>query len=575
MSSRLISAALVIATLAIAVLRYHPPETDEPVPAMSTLAGMLVRGIPNPIGSEENARHLEFIVEELKSYSYCPEVQETFVCSAMGACGTVRNIIAVREGANRDEIVLVAAHYDSVGAGPGAWDNSVGVTVVMELARQLANEELPRTVMFLFDDGEEAGLLGAEAFARNHPRMNSVKILLNVDGMSGLSTVRLEGEDRYVLADILGPALERPYISSSFDHLESLRGGFDSSQVFLSRGRPSVGIQGYGGGEIYHTPFDDLDSVDAPAVAHKTQTALSAVRALAAADLSRLGGKERGAFFDVFGLFVVSAPRAVWLVLALVAGAAWIARRRSWIWTPMALAGIAAAIFAVEMSYLLILPALVAALSPRTPVLGSLCGALLIAAPARVAYETKSGGARVANVRFEFDSSNNESRFIVTGDNIFSDAEKIAKPYPWSSGGSPAWVSTSTVQLAVPPQFHLIEETVENGARHVRGRLISPRGAPQLSVAIDAQTPLSEILVGGEQVTRVSNNYRLFTVYALDKDGVEFEVRGLSPQGAELVLTDISSGLPRETLGAARHNNMKWVPRDMGDSTAIVARVRL
>jgi hypothetical protein len=549
-------------------------EAGIPAPAMASLEALVGDGRPNPIGSAENRRHLEFILSALKSYSYYPEVQDEYVCSQIGACGRVRNAIAVKEGKNREEIVLVAAHYDSVGAGPGAWDNSAGVAAVLEVARILATvEELPRTVMFFFDDGEEAGLLGAEAFARFHPRMSAVRVLLNVDGMAGLSALRLQGPDRYFLANILGPALDYPYLSSSFDHLESLRGGFDDSQVFLSRGISTAGIQGYGGGKIYHTPNDDFASLDPAAIHHKAQTALAATLALARADLSGLGKKERGAFFDVGALFVVSASQLWWIALGVLGGVAWIFRARSWVWTPLAFAGLATSIFAVEMSYLLVLPALAAALSPRTPILGSLLGAMLIAAPARVAYETKNGGEGIANVRFEHDATKLQSRLIVTGDLIFAGAEKMAKPYPWSSGGTPGWVSSSTVAEGPPPKFEIGSEMLIDGKRTIRGRLSSPRGALQLSVALDAKIEVGEMLVAGVAVTRVSNGYRLFTLYGLE-EGVDFELRGLTPTPVEMVLTDISLGLPAAALGAARPTK-RWVPRDMGDSTAVVVRVRL
>ena len=68
----------------------------------------------------------------------------------------VRNIIAEKPGSSiAGEIVLVGAHYDSVIGSPGANDNGSGVAALLELARLLADQELPRTVRFVAFVNEE------------------------------------------------------------------------------------------------------------------------------------------------------------------------------------------------------------------------------------------------------------------------------------------------------------------------------------------------------------------------------------------------------------------------------------
>ncbi len=69
---------------------------------------------------------------------------------------TVRNIVAEKRGSSiPDEIVLVGAHYDSVLGSPGANDNGSGVAALLELARLLADRDLPRTVRFVAFVNEE------------------------------------------------------------------------------------------------------------------------------------------------------------------------------------------------------------------------------------------------------------------------------------------------------------------------------------------------------------------------------------------------------------------------------------
>ena len=69
---------------------------------------------------------------------------------------TVRNIFVERRGSSiPEETVLVGAHYDSVVGSPGANDNGSGVAALLELARLLAERELPRTVRFVAFVNEE------------------------------------------------------------------------------------------------------------------------------------------------------------------------------------------------------------------------------------------------------------------------------------------------------------------------------------------------------------------------------------------------------------------------------------
>jgi hypothetical protein len=78
-----------------------------------------------------------------------------------------RNLIADLPGADRrDEIVAIAAHYDSVRGAPGANDNGSGVAAVLEIAR-LVRPHLPRrTWRFALFVNEEppffkTGLMGS------------------------------------------------------------------------------------------------------------------------------------------------------------------------------------------------------------------------------------------------------------------------------------------------------------------------------------------------------------------------------------------------------------------------------
>ena len=63
--------------------------------------------------------------------------------------------------ANGASSLLLVAHYDSTPTGPGAADDGIGVAAMLEVAPTCCGAALQRPVSFLFDEGEEIGLIGA------------------------------------------------------------------------------------------------------------------------------------------------------------------------------------------------------------------------------------------------------------------------------------------------------------------------------------------------------------------------------------------------------------------------------
>ncbi|MCH7781873.1 M20/M25/M40 family metallo-hydrolase [candidate division KSB1 bacterium] len=84
------------------------------------------------------------------------------------------NVVAILPGRTDNVRYIVNGHYDSRGSNgtdgkvtaPGANDDASGTIVMMELARVLSQYEFDHTLMFVADDGEEQGLLGAHHMAQ-------------------------------------------------------------------------------------------------------------------------------------------------------------------------------------------------------------------------------------------------------------------------------------------------------------------------------------------------------------------------------------------------------------------------
>ena len=104
----------------------------------------------------------------------------------------VPNVVGMIEGTDpelKNELVIVGAHFDHLGAFEGqgdvvfngADDNASGTSALLELARLFSEGEKPkRTLMFVAFSAEELGLLGSEAFSKQID-MDSVAFMINFD----------------------------------------------------------------------------------------------------------------------------------------------------------------------------------------------------------------------------------------------------------------------------------------------------------------------------------------------------------------------------------------------------------
>lgn len=327
--SLLTAVVLLVLLLVICKARYAPPAVVAGAAgesafsgerAASLLAELLPDDTPHPLGSAADAAVRDRIVANLTASGYSPEVQDTDVCAPSGVCARVQNVVARLAGREPGAAVLVAAHYDSVEAGPGASDDGSGVVAVLEVARILKAAPPPRhDVIFLVDEGEEAGLLGAQAFMEQHPAASDVKAVVNLDarGTSGASLMYETSPGNGGLIPMLG-GLRRPITSSVFYTIYQRLPNDSDFTVFKAHGVQGFNFAFIGDPAHYHTRLDNVANADHRTLQHQGENALAAVRALAESDLSRPRSPDR-VFFDLLALHVFSWPQGVTLPLAGVA----------------------------------------------------------------------------------------------------------------------------------------------------------------------------------------------------------------------------------------------------------------
>jgi Zn-dependent M28 family amino/carboxypeptidase len=96
-------------------------------------------------------RTADYIEAELRGYGYSTS-RQTYEVSRL----PVDNIEATLPGSSPAAgVVVVGAHYDTVGECPGANDNGTGVAALLELARRFAGSPTHRTTRFVAFVNEE------------------------------------------------------------------------------------------------------------------------------------------------------------------------------------------------------------------------------------------------------------------------------------------------------------------------------------------------------------------------------------------------------------------------------------
>lgn len=287
--------------------------------AGGVLRELLAEGVPHPTGSAANARVRDRIVARFRALGYETRVQRRFACNASALCATVENVIA--GDLSRDAVVL-AAHYDSVGAGPGASDDGSGTAALLEIARAIRGLRFRNPIVFLVTDGEEAGLLGAEAFVADTELARHASVIVNVEyrGTAGPSFMFETSARNGWLIRHFARSVERPFSSSLFSTIYDLMPNDTDLTVFKRAGRAGVNFGAVDNVGWYHTPLDDVAHADPRTLQHHGQNALALARALADADLdARSSGNA--VFFDLLAFRILGWPAAwtIWIALISLA----------------------------------------------------------------------------------------------------------------------------------------------------------------------------------------------------------------------------------------------------------------
>jgi hypothetical protein len=207
---RLYRSAFLVVSLPLVILAFsstRPATLPAPVlppsfdgPSTRTSAIDFSQTFPARVpGSAGGLAAADWVRERLSQYGL--ETRRDVWMQDVPDLGRVRlqNVWAVAPGQSSDAIVVMA-HRDNTGAGPGANDDATGTAALIELARSYAQTtpggsqagarvRPAHTIVFLSTDGDAFGNIGARRFATRPPF--HVVAVVNLEAIGGHGPPRL------------------------------------------------------------------------------------------------------------------------------------------------------------------------------------------------------------------------------------------------------------------------------------------------------------------------------------------------------------------------------------------------
>ena len=319
---------LIAALAALSLYRLQPPAPGphDDFPARAATHLQTIAEAPHPIGSAQHAKVRDYIKQQLIAGGLAPEIQKTtsIVPGPRGdfKAATVENIVARMYGTANSKAILLVAHYDSVPSSFGANDNGAGVIALLETQRALiSGPPLKNDVIFLFTDGEEIALLGANAFVQEHPWAKDAGLVLNFDvrGNDGPSIMFETSERNSWLIGEFAKAAPDPVASSLSSEIYRLLPNDTDLTPFKKAGIAGLNFAYIDGITRYHSALDNKEQAGERSLQHHYSQALALTRHFGNLDLRNSSGGN-SIYFDLLRLGLVHYPAKLALPIALLGG---------------------------------------------------------------------------------------------------------------------------------------------------------------------------------------------------------------------------------------------------------------
>jgi len=186
---------------------------------------------------------------------------------------------------------------------------------MLETAHLLRGQPLARPVTFLFNEGEEMGLLGARAFLDRDPLRERIDTLINLEarGVNGPAVMFETSRPNGAAIDLYRRSAARPVANSLTTDLYGLIPNSTDVSVFNAAPWAILNFAIIGNETRYHTAGDTLAALDRRSLRHMGDQTLAATRLAAAGP--QPGPDGQLLYADLLGRLMIALPMLVGLAL--------------------------------------------------------------------------------------------------------------------------------------------------------------------------------------------------------------------------------------------------------------------
>ncbi|RCK54781.1 Vacuolar membrane protease [Candida viswanathii] len=200
---------------------------------------------------------------------------------------------------------LLSAHFDSVPSSYGVTDDGMGIASLLGVLSFLATSKQPkRTVIFNFNNNEEFGLYGAQAFV-SHPWFKQIEYFLNLEGTgAGGKAILFRGTDYGIVKHF--DKVRFPYATSIFQQ------GFNNRlihsetdyKVYKEAGLRGLDLAFYKPRDIYHTGEDNIRNINIKSLWHMLSNSIDFTKFIASQKIDdKVGKDEPAAYTSILNYF--------------------------------------------------------------------------------------------------------------------------------------------------------------------------------------------------------------------------------------------------------------------------------
>nr|XP_039261257.1 endoplasmic reticulum metallopeptidase 1-like [Styela clava] len=298
----------------------------------------IMKSIINVKNSYNTKKKIQVNVQRPEGCFYLPFLDDFTQCY-----NNITNTVARISSPESDEnALLLNCHTDSVINGPGASDDAVACSVMLEILRAIVADETPlaHPLIFLFNGAEENILQASHGFVTQHKWVKQIKAFINLEaaGAGGKEFLFQTGPENPWLVWAWAKHAPHPHGSSVGQDL--FQAGIIPSdtdfRIFRDHGHiPGVDLAYIRNGYVYHTYHDVPAMIQPGCIQRAGENIHGVVRHFVQSTESLLKDPAtyrhgKVAYFDVLGLTLVVIPLRLLSFInyfAIVSVLAYIGRR--------------------------------------------------------------------------------------------------------------------------------------------------------------------------------------------------------------------------------------------------------